>query len=42
MNITVPATAAATPGLSVTVNILDITGKIAKKDVVLTIAGASV
>ena len=41
MNITVPATAAATPGLSVTVNILDITGKIAKKDVVLTIAGAS-
>ena len=41
MNITVPATAAATPGLSVTVNILDITGKIAKKDVVL-IAGASV
>ena len=41
-NITVPATAAATPGLSVTVNILDITGKIAKKDVVLTIAGASV
>ena len=41
MNITVPATA-ATPGLSVTVNILDITGKIAKKDVVLTIAGASV
>jgi hypothetical protein len=42
MNITVPATAAATPGLSVTVNILDITGKIAKKDVALTIAGASV
>ena len=42
MNITVPATAAATPGLSVTVNILDITGKIAKKDVDLTIAGASV
>ena len=42
MNITVPATAAATPGLSVTVNILDITGKIAKNDVVLTIAGASV
>ena len=42
MNITVPATAAATPGLSVTVNILDITGKIAKEDVVLTIAGASV
>ena len=42
MNITVPATAAATSGLSVTVNILDITGKIAKKDVVLTIAGASV
>ena len=42
MNITVPATAAATPGLSVTVNILDITGKIAKKDIVLTIAGASV
>ena len=42
MNITVPATAAATPGLGVTVNILDITGKIAKKDVVLTIAGASV
>ena len=42
MNITVPATAAATPGLSVTVNILDITGKIAKKDVVLAIAGASV
>ena len=42
MNITVPATAAATPGLSVTVNILDITGKIAKKDVLLTIAGASV
>ena len=42
MNITVPATAAATLGLSVTVNILDITGKIAKKDVVLTIAGASV
>ena len=42
MNITVPATAAATPGLSVTVNILDITGKIAKKDVVLMIAGASV
>ena len=42
MNITVPATAAATPGLNVTVNILDITGKIAKKDVVLTIAGASV
>ena len=42
MNITVPATAAATPGLSVTVNILDITGKIAKKDVGLTIAGASV
>ena len=42
MNITVPATAAATPGLSVTVNILDITGKIAKKNVVLTIAGASV
>ena len=42
MNITVPATAAATPGLSVTVNILDITGKIAKKDVTLTIAGASV
>ena len=42
MNITVPATAAATPGLSVTVNILDITGKIAKKDLVLTIAGASV
>ena len=42
MNITVPATAAATPGLSVTVNILDITGKIAKKDVFLTIAGASV
>jgi len=42
MNITVPATAAATPGLSVTVNILDITGKIAKKDFVLTIAGASV
>ena len=42
MNITVPATAAATPGLSVTVNILDITGKIAKKDVVLTIAGVSV
>ena len=42
MNITVPATAAATPGLSVTVNILDITGKIAKRDVVLTIAGASV
>ena len=42
MNITVPATAAATPGLRVTVNILDITGKIAKKDVVLTIAGASV
>lgn len=41
MNITVPATAAATPGLSVTVNILDITGKIAKEDVVLTI-GASV
>ena len=42
MNITVPATAAATSGLSVTVNILDITGKIAKKDVDLTIAGASV
>ena len=42
MNITVPDTAAATPGLSVTVNILDITGKIAKKDVDLTIAGASV
>ena len=42
MNITVPATAAATLGLSVTVNILDITGKIAKKDVALTIAGASV
>ena len=42
MNITVPATAAATPGLSVTVNILDITGKIAKKDIILTIAGASV
>jgi hypothetical protein len=42
MNITVPATAAATSGLSVTVNILDITGKIAKKDVALTIAGASV
>ena len=42
MNITVPATAAATPGLRVTVNILDITGKIAKKDLVLTIAGASV
>lgn len=42
MNITVPATAAATPGLSVTVNILDITGKIAKKDVALTIAGTSV
>ena len=42
MNITVPATAAATPGLSVTVNILDITGKIAKNNVALTIAGASV
>ena len=42
MNITVPATAAATSNLSVTVNILDITGKIAKKDVALTIAGASV
>ena len=42
MNITVPATAAATPGLSVTVNILDITGKIAKKEIALTIAGASV
>ena len=42
MNITVPATAAATSGLSVTVNILDITGKIAKKDIILTIAGASV
>ena len=42
MNITVPATAAATSDLSVTVNILDITGKIAKKDVDLTIAGASV
>ena len=42
MNITVPATAAATSGLSVTVNILDITGKIAKNDVDLTIAGASV
>ena len=42
MNITVPATAAATSDLSVTVNILDITGKIAKKDVALTIAGASV
>ena len=42
MNITVPATAAATSGLSATVNILDITGKIAKKDVALTIAGASV
>lgn len=42
MNITVPATAAATPGLSVTVNILDITGKIAKNNVTLTIAGASV
>ena len=41
MNITVPATAAATPGLSVTVNILDITGKIAKNNVTLTI-GASV
>ena len=42
MNITVPATAAATPGLSVTVNILDITGKIAKNNVALTIAGTSV
>ena len=42
MNITVPATAAATSGLSVTVNILDITGKIAKKGIILTIAGASV
>ena len=42
MNITVPATAAATSGLSATVNILDITGKIAKKDIALTIAGASV
>ena len=42
MNITVPATAAATSSLSVTVNILDITGKIAKKDIILTIAGASV
>ena len=42
MNITVPATAAATPDLSVTVNILDITGKIAKNNVALTIAGASV
>ena len=42
MNITVPATAAATSGLSATVNILDITGKIAKNNVALTIAGASV
>ena len=42
MNITVPATAAATPGLSVTVNILDITGKIAKNNVALMIAGTSV
>ena len=42
MNITVPATAAATPGLSVTVNILDIIGKIAKNNVALTIAGTSV
>ena len=42
MNITVPATAAATSDLKVTVNILDITGKIAKNEVALTIAGASV
>ena len=41
MNITVPATAAATK-LRATVNILDITGKIAKNKVELKIVGASV